>query len=84
MKTLASPELIKAVVSLRSIKEKVEIDEIEKAVDIAYDMHVAAMKMCREGCKGTGYIRCNGRNGTYEGSRDIIPDNPEHERTDSA
>lgn len=51
MKTLASPELIKAVVSLRSIKEKVEIDEIEKAVDIAYEMHVAAMKMCKKGVR---------------------------------
>jgi Xaa-Pro aminopeptidase len=51
MKTLASPDLIKAVVSMRSIKEKTEIDEIEKAVDIAYEMHVTAMKMCRQGVK---------------------------------
>jgi Xaa-Pro aminopeptidase len=51
MKTLASTELIKAVISMRSIKEKVEIDEIEKAVDIAYDMHVTAMKMCKQGVK---------------------------------
>jgi Xaa-Pro aminopeptidase len=51
MKTAASPELIKAVVSLRSVKEKVEIEEIEKAVDIAYEMHVAAMKMCRKGVR---------------------------------
>ena len=51
MKTLASPELIRAVVSMRSIKEKVEIDEIEKAVDIAYEMHVTAMKMCRKGTR---------------------------------
>jgi len=49
MKTHASVELIKAVVSLRSIKEKVEIEEIERAVDIAYSMHVTAMKMCKEG-----------------------------------
>ena len=48
MKTFASVELIKAVISMRSIKEKIEIDEIEKAVDIAYEMHVTAMKMCRE------------------------------------
>jgi Xaa-Pro aminopeptidase len=48
MKTLASADLVKAVIAMRSIKEKVEIDEIEKAVDIAYEMHVAAMKMCRE------------------------------------
>lgn len=49
MKTHASVELIKAVISLRSIKEDVEIHEIKKAVDIAYSMHVTAMKMCREG-----------------------------------
>ena len=51
MKTLSSVTLIKAVISMRSIKEKVEIDEIEKAVDIAYDMHVTAMNMCRQGIK---------------------------------
>src|SRR5664279_2449273 len=51
MKTHASIDLIKAVISMRSIKEKVEIDEIEKAVDIAYDMHVTAMKMCKQGVK---------------------------------
>jgi Xaa-Pro aminopeptidase len=51
MKTLASADLIKAVVSMRSIKEKVEIDEIERAVDIAYEMHVTAMKMCQPGIK---------------------------------
>jgi Xaa-Pro aminopeptidase len=49
METRASIELIKAVISMRSIKAAEEIDEIEKAVAIAYDMHVAAMKMCREG-----------------------------------
>ena len=51
MKTLASVDLIKAVVSMRSIKEKIEIDEIEKAIDIAYEMHVTAMAMCREGVR---------------------------------
>jgi Xaa-Pro aminopeptidase len=49
MKTFASPELIKAVVSLRSIKEPVEIEEIEQAVNIAYEMHVTSMKMCKPG-----------------------------------
>jgi Xaa-Pro aminopeptidase len=49
MKTLASTDLIKAVISMRSIKDKVETDEIEKAVDIAYEMHVTAMKMCKPG-----------------------------------
>jgi Xaa-Pro aminopeptidase len=51
MKTLASTELIKAVVSLRSIKEKEEIEEIEAAVGIAYEMHVTAMKMCKPGIR---------------------------------
>jgi Xaa-Pro aminopeptidase len=51
MKTLASVDLIKAVISMRSIKEKVEIDEIEKAEDIAYEMHVTAMKMCKQGVR---------------------------------
>jgi Xaa-Pro dipeptidase len=51
MKTLASVDLIKAVVSMRSIKESYEINEIEKAVDIACEMHVTAMKMCKEGVK---------------------------------
>jgi Xaa-Pro aminopeptidase len=51
MKTLASAELIKAVVSLRSVKEAVEIEEIEKAVNIAHEMHVTAMKMCKPGVR---------------------------------
>jgi Xaa-Pro aminopeptidase len=51
MKTMASPELIKAVISLRSIKEPAEIEEIENAVDIAYDMHVTAMRMCKPGTR---------------------------------
>ena len=51
MSSDASVDLIKAVISMRSIKGKVEIDEIEKAVDIAYEMHVTAMKMCKPGVK---------------------------------
>jgi Xaa-Pro aminopeptidase len=51
MKTSSSPELIKAVVAMRSVKEEVEIAEIEKAVDIAYEMHITAMKMCKPGIK---------------------------------
>jgi Xaa-Pro aminopeptidase len=51
MKTLASVDLIKAVVSMRSVKEKIEINEIEKAIDIAYEMHVTAMKMCKQGVR---------------------------------
>jgi Xaa-Pro aminopeptidase len=51
MKTHASVDLIKAVISMRSIKEKIEIEEIEKAVEIAYEMHVTAMRMCKPGVK---------------------------------
>ena len=51
MKTLASADLIKAVISMRSVKEQIEIDEIEKAVDIAYEMHLTAMKMCKPGVR---------------------------------
>lgn len=51
MKTLASTDLIKAVVELRSVKEQVEIDEIEKALAVTFNMHVTAMKMCKPGVK---------------------------------
>ncbi|HQG36282.1 MAG TPA: aminopeptidase P family protein [Bacteroidales bacterium] len=51
LKELASEELIKAVIALRSIKEPIETDEIDKAIGIAYDMHVTAMKMCKPGIK---------------------------------
>lgn len=49
VKDYVSEELIKTVVKLRSIKDEYEIVEIEKAVNIAYDMHTTAMKMCKEG-----------------------------------
>lgn len=45
----ASSELVKAVISQREIKSPEEIAEIEKAVDISVDMHVAAIKMARPG-----------------------------------
>ncbi|HLN20693.1 MAG TPA: aminopeptidase P family protein [Bacteroidales bacterium] len=51
MKSSASVELIKAVVAMRSVKSEEEADEIEKAVAIAWEMHVTAMKMCRPGMK---------------------------------
>ncbi len=49
MRTKASESLIKAVVSLRSIKEDVEIAEIDKAADIACEMQTTAMRMCKPG-----------------------------------
>jgi Xaa-Pro aminopeptidase len=51
MKTLSSTDLIRAVISMRSIKEPIEIDEIVKALGIAYEMHTTAMKMCKPGMK---------------------------------
>ena len=45
----ASLPLIKAVVGLREIKSDEEIVELNKAVDLSVDMHVAAMKFARPG-----------------------------------
>lgn len=47
----ASLELIKAIISLREIKEAIEIDEIERACAVGYQMHVTAMKMAKAGIK---------------------------------
>ena len=44
-----SEELIKAVVSMREVKEPQEIEEIERACETGYLMHTTAMKMCRPG-----------------------------------
>jgi Xaa-Pro aminopeptidase len=44
-----STELIKAVVDQRSFKSEEEIVEIEKAVNVSADMHIAAMKMAKPG-----------------------------------
>ena len=45
----ASVKLIKAVVAMRSVKSDAEIQEIERAMAIGYQMHCAAMKHCRPG-----------------------------------
>lgn len=49
MRGYASEEFIKAVVSMRLIKKQEEIEELDKAADIGYAMHYAAMKMARPG-----------------------------------
>ena len=49
VKNSASADLIKGVVKLKEIKDRYEIAEIEKAVDIAYLMHTTAMKMAMPG-----------------------------------
>lgn len=48
-KEKSSMELIKAVISLRNIKDADEIRELEKAADIGYLMHVTSMKMAHPG-----------------------------------
>lgn len=45
----ASLELIKAIIALRSIKEPCEINELIKAANAGYEMHVTAMKMAKPG-----------------------------------
>ncbi len=44
-----SPALIFAVAELREVKEAVEIEALEQAYHIGYEMHMAAMRMCRPG-----------------------------------
>ncbi len=50
-KAKASPELIRAVVELRIHKEACEIAELDFVCNLGYEMHVAAMKMCKAGVK---------------------------------
>ena len=45
----ASRDFARAVVALRSIKDEEEIAEIERAVDVSVDMHVAAIRGARSG-----------------------------------
>ena len=51
IKNYSSLELIKAVVALRSVKEACEIEQINLACNIGYEMHVAAMKHALPGQK---------------------------------
>jgi len=44
-----SKELILAIIEMRNIKDQYEIEELEKAAAIGYEMHVTAMKMCKPG-----------------------------------
>ncbi len=48
-KAKASLDLIKAVISLRSIKSSIEIDEMAHAVNITKEMHLAAMMATKPG-----------------------------------
>ncbi len=49
IKNFISEEFIKAVVSLREIKDEGEIAQIEFAIDVAYRMHTSMMKMATPG-----------------------------------
>jgi len=49
VKESASVQLIKAVVSLRAIKEDQEIAHLDNIMDVAYEMHTTAMKMAQPG-----------------------------------
>ena len=45
----ASEELVKSVVAMRLIKEQCEIEEIDKACEIGYEMHTEARRGCKPG-----------------------------------
>jgi Xaa-Pro aminopeptidase len=47
----SSEELVRVVISQREIKDKFEIEEIDKAVHWSVDMHEAAIRMVRPGMK---------------------------------
>lgn len=49
VKNFISEELIQGIVTMRSIKEAAEIEEMEKAIDVAYLMHTTGMKMAKPG-----------------------------------
>jgi len=44
-------DLVKAIIKQRNIKDKIEIEEIEKAVDITKEMHLSAMRNAKAGIK---------------------------------
>ena len=46
---VASQELIQAVIQLRLVKSAEEIEELERAAAIGYEMHTTAMRLCRPG-----------------------------------
>lgn len=49
IKEKSSIELTKVVISQRSIKEKAELDEIENALEISYQMNTLSMKLIKPG-----------------------------------
>ncbi|HON18730.1 MAG TPA: aminopeptidase P family protein [Salinivirgaceae bacterium] len=54
VRNYASTEFIKAIISLRSVKEACELEQLEKAANVGYQMHVKAMQMAKPGvCEQT-------------------------------
>lgn len=49
VKKLVNQELQKAIISMRAVKDELEIAEIEKAIETAWLMHTTAMKMAMPG-----------------------------------
>lgn len=49
VKEYASTSLIMACIELRSIKEPIEIEEMERHMEVAYKMHTTAMRMAHPG-----------------------------------
>jgi Xaa-Pro aminopeptidase len=49
VKNFISEELIRGIISMRSIKEDIEICELERAIDTAYIMHTTGMRMAKQG-----------------------------------
>jgi Xaa-Pro aminopeptidase len=49
VRNFISEELISGIVSMRSVKEDIEIRELERAIDVAYIMHTTGMIMAKEG-----------------------------------
>lgn len=45
----ASMELIMAVINMRAVKEPQEIEAIERACDVGYEMHTLAMRLIKDG-----------------------------------
>lgn len=45
----ASVKLMKAIIELRSVKSKEELEAIESAISISYEMHTAAMRFAKPG-----------------------------------
>lgn len=51
LQNFVSLQLVKAVVAQREIKEAIEVAQIEEAVNISVDMHIAAMQFAQPGMK---------------------------------